>query len=183
MRVLLTGRNVDITPSIRQLLDRKLQRVERLLNDSALSAQVVLTAQRHQHITDISLHARGDHVLSGMGDDSSWPRSMGQAVERITQQAHKLKEKWHTRRRRAAGVKGIERRTLANDTVPVRRAESETIVRRSRYPVKPMSVEDAALRLESTSEAFLVFRNATTDGISILYRRKDGRLGVIEPDA
>jgi putative sigma-54 modulation protein len=55
-------------------------------------------------------------------------------------------------------------------------------VRASRYAVKPMSIEDAALRVESADETFVVFRNADTDAVSILYRRKDGNLGLIEPD-
>jgi putative sigma-54 modulation protein len=55
-------------------------------------------------------------------------------------------------------------------------------VRATRYPVKPMSVEDAVLRLEDAAETFLVFRNAERDTVSIVYRRKDGNVGLIEPD-
>jgi putative sigma-54 modulation protein len=56
------------------------------------------------------------------------------------------------------------------------------VVRNARYPVKPMSVEDAALRVESGPDTFVVFRNAETDAVSILYRRKDGHFGLIEPE-
>ena len=56
------------------------------------------------------------------------------------------------------------------------------IVRATRYAVKPMSVEDAALRVESSADAFVVFRNADSDAVSILYRRSDGNYGLIEPD-
>ena len=55
-------------------------------------------------------------------------------------------------------------------------------MRATRYAVKPMSVEDAALRVESSADAFVVFRNADTDAVSILYRRTDGNYGLIEPD-
>ena len=65
------------------------------------------------------------------------------------------------------------------DDVPQPRAR---IVRAKRYPVKPMTIEDAALRVDQQQETFVVFRNADTEGISILYRRKDGNLGLIEPD-
>jgi ribosome hibernation promoting factor len=57
------------------------------------------------------------------------------------------------------------------------------VIRATRYAVKPMSVEDAALRVESGPDTFLVFRNAETDSVTILYRRKDGNLGLIEPDS
>jgi putative sigma-54 modulation protein len=56
------------------------------------------------------------------------------------------------------------------------------VVRTSRAAVKPMSIEDAALRVDGGVETFVVFRNAETDAVSILYRRKDGNLGLIEPD-
>ena len=63
-----------------------------------------------------------------------------------------------------------------------RRQKPPRIVRATRYAVKPMSLEDAALRVESTSDSFVVFRNADTDAVSILYRRTDGNYGLIEPD-
>ena len=56
------------------------------------------------------------------------------------------------------------------------------VVRATRYAVKPMSIEDAALRIDGAGETFVVFRNAETDAVNILYRRKDGNLGLIEPD-
>ena len=56
------------------------------------------------------------------------------------------------------------------------------MIRAARYAVKPMSVEDAALRMEETAEAFIVFRNPESESVSIVYRRKDGNLGLIEPD-
>jgi ribosome hibernation promoting factor len=55
------------------------------------------------------------------------------------------------------------------------------VIRASRYAVKPMSVDDAAMRIDSGDEAFLVFRNSEDDSIAILYRRKDGNLGLIQP--
>jgi putative sigma-54 modulation protein len=66
---------------------------------------------------------------------------------------------------------------------PPRRARpARRTVRTTRYAVKPMSIEDAALRLESGDDTFVVFRNADTDAVSIVHRRKDGTLGLIEPD-
>ncbi len=62
-------------------------------------------------------------------------------------------------------------------------AKPRRIVRSSGYAVKPMTVEDAALRVDAGSDAFLVFRNAVTDSINILFRRRDGQLGLIEPEA
>jgi len=67
MRVELTGRHVDITPALRRLVDRKLSRLERVLNDSALSAQIVLTDEKRGRRADVTLHARGEKFLHGDG--------------------------------------------------------------------------------------------------------------------
>jgi putative sigma-54 modulation protein len=56
------------------------------------------------------------------------------------------------------------------------------VVRATRYAVKPMSIDDAILRLDAVPETFVVFRNADTDAVGVLFRRKDGNLGLIEPD-
>ena len=99
MRVELTGRRVDITPSLRRLVDRKLTRLERVLNDSALSAQVVLTDEKRGRRADVTLHARGEKFLHGDGASAAWETSLTQAFDKIAQQAKKLKGKREERKR------------------------------------------------------------------------------------
>ncbi len=176
MRIDITGRHVEITPPLRQLIDRRLARLGRLLNDSALSALVILTREKYRHRTEIVLHARGDHTLRGLGEGNNWQVSLRQATERIEQQAQKLKGKWTGRKR-----DGAPARELPAGAAPEPQP-SPRVVRATRYAVKPMSIEDAALRVDGRDETFVVFRNADNDdAVSILYRRKDGNLGLIEP--
>jgi putative sigma-54 modulation protein len=176
MRFDLTGRNVAITPPLRQLIDRKMKKLQRLLNDSAVSAQAVLSREKYRYVAEITIHARGDHMLHGIGQGAVWPLAIGQAVEKIAQQAHKLKTKWDRRKR--PGRRGLP---LAEPRAPLPTPGPR--VRRTRYPVKPMSVEDAALRLDAGREPFVVFRRAESDAVAILFRRRDGRLALIEPEA
>ena len=176
MRLDITGRHVDITPALRQIIDRRIARLERMLNDSAISAQVILTKEKYRHRTELIVHARGDRTLGGRGEGTSWPTSLRQAAVKLEQQAQKVKGKWAGRKRRAA-VSRVATAAPDGDTPPATR-----VIRASRYAVKPMSVEDAALRVDTRGESFVVFRNADTDVVSILYRRKDGHLGLIEPD-
>lgn len=176
MRLDITGRHVEITAPVRQLITKRLARLERLLNDAAVSAIITLTKEKFRLRTEIAVHTRGDHVLRGNGEGTVWAISVRQATEKIEQQAQKLKGKWEGRKRAAAGAR-VVRGAAAVDTVPVPR-----IVRATRYAVKPMSLEDAALRVDGAGDSFVVFRNAETDAVSILYRRKDGNLGLIEPD-
>jgi putative sigma-54 modulation protein len=175
MRLDITGRHVEVTAPLRQLIDKRLAKLGRLLNDSVISAQVILTKEKYRHRSEIILHARGDHMMRGLGEGNAWPVSLAEATAKIEQQAQKLKSKWDSRRRRGATRTG--RAQAEPDGGASRR-----VVRATRYAVKPMSVEDAALHVESAPETFVVFRNADTDAVSIMYKRKDGNLGLIEPD-
>jgi putative sigma-54 modulation protein len=175
MRLDITGRHVDVTPPLRQLLDKRLARLARVLNDAAVSAAITLTKEKYRHRTEIVVHTRGDHVLRGNGEGAGWPLSVRQATEKIEQQAETLKGKWHDRKRKHPKAREVGGPVTEGAAQP-------RIVRATRYAVKPMSIEDAALRLDAGSERFVVFRNADTDAVSILFRRKDGHLGLIEPD-
>ena len=176
MRIDITGRHVEITPALRQLIEQRLAKLGRLLNDSVVSATVIVSKEKYRHRTELVLHARGDNMMSGVGEGNAWPLSIRQAAEKVEQQASKLKSKWADRKRKASAKREV-RSAPIEPAQPARR-----VIRATRYPVKPMSVEDAALRVEDSNENFVVFRNADTDAISIVYRRKDGNLGLIEPN-
>jgi putative sigma-54 modulation protein len=176
MRLDITGRHVEITAPLRQLIDKRLARLGRLLNDSVISAQVILTREKYRHRSEIVIHARGDHMLRGLGEGNAWPMSLRQASGKIEQQAQTLKSKWDKRKKGAAGRRAVP----PAGAEPA--SQTPRVVRATRYAVKPMSIEDAALQVDSGPETFIVFRNAETDTISILYRRKDGNLGLIEPE-
>jgi putative sigma-54 modulation protein len=183
MRLALTGRHVEITAALQRLAERKVAKLDRLLNDGIVSAQVVLTLEKHRHVVDIRAHARGDHVMHGIGKKDAWETSFSDAIEKISQQLQKVKGKWQERKRRA-----IPAKVLLPPSPPPAEGEVEEpkrvrIMRASRYMVKPMTVDEAAMEVDERQDAFLVFRNATTDTINVLYRRKDGNLGLIEPEA
>jgi putative sigma-54 modulation protein len=180
MRLDITGRNVDISPSLRQLIDRRLAKLERLLNDSAISAQLVLTKEKYRHRTEIIVHARGDHMLRGKGEGAGWPVSVRDAIAKIEQQAQKLTGKWQGRKRRGAGTRAIPAPPPADAALEA--AASRRVIKATRYAVKPLSIDDAVQRLSAGPESFVVYRNADSDAVTILYRRTDGHYGLIEPD-
>jgi len=178
MRLAITGRQVEITPGLRQLITTRLAKLERILNDRAVSAVVTLTKEKYRHVAELVVHAKGDHMLTGVGHGTTWPLSMRQAVDKVERQATTLKSRWTEgkRQRRATSAAG--------EAAPARATAAAVprVVRARSYPVKPMSIEDAAMRVEAGPDTFLVFRNMDTEAVSILYRRKDGSLGLIEPD-
>jgi putative sigma-54 modulation protein len=183
MRLALTGRHVDITPALQRLADRKVAKLDRLLNDGIVSAQVVLTLDKHRHVVDIRAHARGDHVMHGIGKTDAWETSFTEAIEKITQQLHRVKGKWQERKRHATPAKTIAAAAVSPEAEQEEEPPRRRILRASRYAVKPMTVDEAAMEVDDGPESFLVFRNANTDTINVLYRRKDGNLGLIEPEA
>jgi len=174
MRLDITGRHVEITDPVRQLITKRLSRLERVLNDAAVSAIITLSKEKYRLRTEIAVHTKGDHVLRGNGEGNRWAASIRQATEKIEQQAQTLKGKWDGRKRKAA-PRVVQPST--GDAIAIPR-----IVKNTRYAIKPMSLDDAALRVDGDAEAFVVFRNAETDAVNILYRRKDGNLGLIEPE-
>jgi putative sigma-54 modulation protein len=174
----ITGRQVEVTPPLRRLVEQALDKIGRILNDRAVSATVTLRREKYRHIAEFIIHARGDHTLTGVGMGNTWPLAVRQATQKVEQQAKKLKSKWTDGRHRTARAGGRGARDAAAET-PI--AAAPRVVR-GRYPIKPMSVEDAALRLESAAESFVVFRDAESDRVNILYRRKNGDLALIDTD-
>ena len=189
MRLELTGRHVEVTPALRRLVDRKLVRLERMMNDSAVSAQVVLTSEKRGRRADITLHARGEKFLHGVGDSGSWEASVSAAIEKLTQQAHKVKGKWQERKRRGTG-KGAaipaEERVEPAAPAPSRARRSRIrmphILRASRQAIKPMTVADAAREVQAAGEGVVVFRDLETASISVMYRRVNGELTLVETE-
>jgi putative sigma-54 modulation protein len=180
MRLDITGRQVTLTAPLRQLITKRLGTLERVLNDAAISALVIVTKEKYRHKVEMAIHTRGDHTLSGTAEATSWPLAVRQATLKIEQQAKKLKGKWGARKREAARVVRDRKVTpLTEETAAA--ASGPRVIRATRYGVKPMSVEDAALRMDERDEDFLVFRNSDDDAVAVLYRRKDGNLGLIQP--
>ena len=175
MRLELTGRHVTVTPAIKKLVEKQLEPTLRILNNNAFSAQVVLTRQRTQHRAEVTLHARSDHFLHGAASGRDVTEAMGAAMDKINRQVAKMKGKWEARKRRKAVPPPAE---LAADT-----SQDVRIIRARRYAVKPLTLADAALAVGEAPDNFVVFRNQADDTIAVLFRRSDGHLGLIEPEA
>jgi putative sigma-54 modulation protein len=191
MRLELTGRHITITPAIRRLIEQRLAPMLRLLNDSAVSAQVVLTKEKSRVHAEVTLHARGEHFLHGEGAGRDVDTALSVAADKVDRQVRSLKSRWSKGKRQgisaakaASAAPRPERGARAfGSRAPASESRALRIVRARRYEVKPMSVDEAALEVVDGADAFLVFRNAATDTINVLFRRSDGNLGLIEPEA
>lgn len=186
MRLELTGRHVEITPALRRLVEGKLSKLERVLNDRAVSAHAVLTREKHRHRTDVTLHARGEKFLHGVGDTGSWTTSISQAMDKISQQFKRVKGKWELRGRRRAGDE------VSIDSPPGRALDGRSvhesvrmprILRAMNQPIKPMTLADAAREVDAGGDGVVVFRDLETASVSVLFRRRNGELTLVQTEA
>ena len=183
MRLELTGRHIEITPSLRRIVDAKLAKLERLLNDSAVSAQVVLTREKFRRGAEITLHARGENFLHGVGSSETWERSLAQAVEKIAHQAEKVKGKWQGRKRSSARRAPLAAEPPPAPPRPARRISPQMpkIFRSSRQAIRAMSVADAAREIDR-HDGLVIFRDPERTSVSVLYRQPNGELTLVETE-
>ncbi|MGH9254712.1 MAG: ribosome hibernation-promoting factor, HPF/YfiA family [Vicinamibacterales bacterium] len=192
MRLELTGRHLTITPAIHKAVERRLARTGRLLNDHIVSVQVVITREKARHHVEMTLHARGEHFFHGAATGRDLTTALVAAAEKLEHQVQKLKSRWTEGKRQ--GVSAAKASAAAPRPEPARRRFATAIaaaggdgevriIRTRRYAVKPMSVDEAALEVGADRGAFIVFRNDSTDTVNVLFRRPDGHLGLIEPEA
>lgn len=181
MRIEYTGRHVEVPDELRTLSERKLRKLGRVLH-GVTDAKVVLSMDKHRQSVEVSIHS--PHLTLTAADESGDAGgSLTTVFEKLTRQAQRHLGKLRERKRRGpsramalwSGVFGAGREA-GGDAGP-------RIIRSRRFFVKPMTVDEAVLEVEDNDEGLLVFRNAATDRVNVLYRRRDGNLGLIEPEA
>jgi putative sigma-54 modulation protein len=182
MQVAVTFRHVRPTPALRKYAEEKIGRLSKYLR-RPMGAHVILSVDKKSHRAEISLSANGKSLFS-QEETGDLYSAIDLALDKVERQLKKLnaKRKNHQAEKLpVAGAAGIRLQVLAPDRVDEHGAPE--IIRTRRIPAKPMSVEEAVMQMDLTNNEFLVFRNAVTDGLSVIYRRKDGNYGLIESEA
>ncbi|MDQ3168900.1 MAG: ribosome-associated translation inhibitor RaiA [Acidobacteriota bacterium] len=182
MRLELTGKGIDVTAGLRQLVDKRLAKIERLLGKALISTQCVLSKQKYLHRADLTVHAAGDHVFHGVGEGRNWPAAMTAATDKVMQQSMTLKDKWKDKRSRGTAAARRATNPAPAAAAPPADTAARLRVRKLRYPVKPMTLDEAVSLLTDNGAEFLVFRNARTESVAVLVRRSDGNFGLIETE-
>ncbi len=101
MKLTVTGRHVVVSQTTKQTLDRKMRRLDRILQERLVSGQCVLDRQREEYICELTLHVRGDHTLHGIGRHPRLPGALAAATDKVALQAQRLTDRWKTRRKDA----------------------------------------------------------------------------------
>jgi putative sigma-54 modulation protein len=192
----ITGKHINVTPAIRRFTSEKLEKLQKYLDDIN-RIEVILSVEKRRHIAEITLHSRASS-FAGRGETDDLYSAIGVAIEKLEHQAKRHKEKLKSRGKKK-GSASI-RKALVEEPLEVSPAgngrpapgrlrasrgsdggESPRIIRTGRYRVKPMTPEEAALEVSEGTSEFLVFRDAGSDRVSVVYRRPDGNFGLIEP--
>ena len=197
MQVNVTFRHIEATDALHQYADAKVQRLADKYLHRPIDAHVILSVVKRRHCAEIVLN--GDrHTLSSKEETADLYSAIDLAVEKLEHQARKLAGKLKglkhavpsPRRRAAEATAAVESAPPSHGLrVDVIRADSFTrrngpeVIKSTRMPVKPMSVEEAVMQMDLMSNEFLVFRNAADSTLCVVYRRKDGNYGLIAPDA
>ena len=180
MRTIVKGKNIDVPDHIRSYAERKIARLERILDDRS-DALVELSIEQHRssadsHIVEVTLVIDG-RTLRTHAAGPTHREAVDEVVDKLERRAVDHREKPRVRAR-PEQEKAILRR-IADGTADGGR--EVRIVKTKRFAIEPMFEEDAAARMDELGHQFFVYVDAETERVSVLYRRKDGDLGVIAP--
>ena len=180
MRTIVRGKNLEVPDRVRQYAERSFARLERLLDDRT-NAIVELSNEAHRsaadsHIADVTLVIDG-RTLKSHAAGSSYQVALDVVVDKVERQAVDYKEKPRVRSR--PEEEKVLLRTIADGTSD--KGNERRIVKTKRFAIEPMFEEDAAVAMDDLGHDFYVFVNAETERLAVLYRRRDGDLGLIEP--
>jgi putative sigma-54 modulation protein len=181
MRVTITGKNVQVTDALRAYAERKLQHLTHYFSNIR-EAHVTVSTQRNWHIVEVQLD--GDGVfLRGEERTPDAYATIDAVVEKLQSQVKRFKGKLLVRPRPTMEP-APERETGAEEAAAPGEEEEPlpVVVRTKRFAVKPMIAEEAAMQMELLNHDFFVFLNAETQQVNVVYRRRDGNYGLIEPE-
>ncbi len=179
MRLHVKGKNVEVSDSIRRYAEEKLAKLDRQLHELT-RVELELAVERNpsiaaNQIAEATIWTKGP-VLRAREASGDMRASIDQLTEKLLRQVEHYRAKRSRRHVRGNGIPPGGLMTIDEETGP-------QIVKTKQFAVKPMSAEEAALQLELVGHDFFVFRSDESDQINVIYRRRDGGYGLIEPQS
>jgi putative sigma-54 modulation protein len=183
----ISGRNYDIPADVRELVVSKLAKIEDKLFDDVIDVRVVLQVEKYRNICEIIIVGKEHDVKSIQESDQSMQDAVNAAMDHLKRQAQKNREKIRDHHRKEGNgrdmnsswnVQVLEPGNLRDDTDQ----RAPRIVKTNNIEIRPMSIEEAALRLDDSRNEFIVFRDIDNDRVSVIYKRHDRNLGLIAPE-
>ncbi len=177
MNVEITGRHIEITPAIQTYVLNRLRKFTRILGEG-ITFHVIIDVEKQRHTAEILLKSRL-LSLTGKGETADMYASIIRAVEKLERQALKQKSKIIETKRQRAKAKSVAVKSGVSETRAAAVVNRRNGINEEEAHRKPMAVEEAVLELGHSEYPFVVFRNVESGAVNVLYRRKDGSLGLI----
>ena len=181
----ISGRNYEIPPNVRDMVEKKLAKIEERLFDDVIDVRVVLQVEKYRNICEVIIVGKEHDVKTIQESDESMQDAINLAVDHLKRQAQKNRKKIRDHHRGA----GNGRKAAVNEwNVQVlepgnlRDQNRPRIIKTNALPIRPMSIEEAALRLDDSKNEFIVFRDIDSDKVSVIYKRRDNNIGLIAPE-
>lgn len=175
MRITIFGKNLEVTEYLKTTAEKKTEKLARYFPEDT-DVQVTLSVEKNSHIAEVTVYYENGVIRAEEATGDMYA-SLDRVLEKIEKQLHRH------RKRLEKSFRGVVYDAPVFDEETEEETEGPRIVRVKRFAIKPMSEEEAMLQIELTGHSFYVFENAETDRINVLYKRKDGNYGLIEPEA
>lgn len=176
MKLTIKGRNTEVTDALRDYVNKRFTKLEKYFANE-LTGTVTLIIEKDKHVAEATIPINR-YILRAETTSDDMYASIDSVVEKIERQVRKYKTRIN-RKAKQADAKIAE---LLLDPQPVAEPEPDTIVKTKRFPVKVMDVEEAIMQMELLGHDFFVFLNPENDQIDVVYRRNDGRYGLLQPE-
>ncbi len=184
MQFSVTFRKMDPSDAIREHAYERIQRLQKYLTDP-ITANVVLDVERYRHKVDVNIVLHNGLLLKAEEATDDMYKSIDRAVEKLERQVRRYKDRIRRHKPRTGPEVSIRHNVLAAPEPEQSGIEEEElavpeVVRTSEFTARPLTIEEAIMQLDLESRAFLVFTNAETKAVNVVYRREDGNYGLIE---
>lgn len=175
MRITISGKNIDITEGLRTAVEEKLSRLEKYFTpETIVNVTLSVTKKRFQKI-EVTIPVKG-HIIRAEQESDDMYVTIDLVEEVIEAQLKKYRQKLVSQHQNAESFKREFIESATEDE------ENVQIIRSKKFGMKPMFPEDACVQMELLGHSFYVFRNAESDEVNVVYKRKDGHYGLIEPE-
>ncbi|MHB1127707.1 MAG: ribosome hibernation-promoting factor, HPF/YfiA family [Bacillota bacterium] len=173
MNVIVRGKNIQITDGLRSYVEKRIGKLEKYF-ENIEEAQVTLAVEKERHIVEVTVPLDGI-ILRGEEETGDMYGSVDLVMEKLEKQIAKFK----TRLAKKLRNQGMRDLGQDNGHIP---EEEPKVMRTKRFAIKPMPLEEAIMQMNLIGHSFFVFSNADTEEVNVIYRRKDGNYGLIEPE-
>ena len=184
MNIEISGRNYDVSDKIRNLITSKLEKIRKYFVDIIEIRCVLKVEKKYRHICEIHVHGK-DYDIASTQEAEAMADAIQSTIDHLKRQAQKNRTKIRDHRKgRTTGAEAPSDWLVSVLEPGNLREEDATprIVKTSTLPIRPMSIEQAALTLDDSKNEFIVFRNLDTDQVTVIYKRNDSNFGMISPE-